>query len=271
MTKRTSYQLDLQEHLISPAQDYLRDDLFPTYCQLIAEYTVRKMTYSTDRLNGIGGFLSVLDCEGHMDFLHGLPKPLLEAAILWRPQQYLTRVPVDPITGMPQWPSWSWAGWIGGAEYDSEHDYNGREPLSSGSLRTRSITKMLCCYLNNSGDAKLRTDGTPPAPAHGLYIRTKTSRFTLTLEDLSGHLKQLPSLHRFGISYTSPVPARKDAGKYAQSGDEPWLGTIRLPSRYRGRLSEEFEFIVLSEAYTFSSKELVWSESQENELFLCST
>ncbi|KAI0142090.1 heterokaryon incompatibility protein-domain-containing protein [Pestalotiopsis sp. NC0098] len=144
MTKRTSYRIDLPEPLASPAQDYLRDVLFPAYCQLIAEYTVRKMTFPTDRLNGIGGVLSVLDRHGHMDYLHGLPKPLLEAAILWRPQQYLTRVPVDPITGMPPWPSWSWAGWIGGAEYDSEHDSNGHTPLPNGSLRTRSITKMLC-------------------------------------------------------------------------------------------------------------------------------
>lgn len=267
MTKRTRYQLDLQEPLVSPAQDHLRNVLFPAYCQLIAEYTVRKMTYPTDRLNGIGGVLSILDRDGHMDFLHGLPKSVLEAAILWRPQKYLTRVPVDPITGMPQSPSWSWAGWIGGAEYDSEHDYNGREPLSSGSLRARSITKMRCCYLNNSGDAKLRTDGTPPSPAYGLYIRTKTSRFTLTLEDRSGQPKQLPRLCRFGISYTSPVSAHRDAGKYAKSGNEPWLGTIRLPSRYHGRLSEEFEFIVLSEAYTFTSEELLWDQSLENELF----
>lgn len=270
VTKRTKYRLDLQDSSVSPAQDNLRDVLFPTYCQLIAEYTVRNMSYPSDRLNGISGILSVLDRDGHMDYIHGLPKPVLEAAILWRPQRDLTRVPVDPITEKVQWPSWSWAGWIGGVEYDPEHDYNGHEPLSSGSLRTRSITKMRCCYLNEFDfigdfvDAGLRTYTTPTSPAYGLHIRTKTSKFRLIPEDHSGKPNLHPSLNRFGIAHVSPVPAHKDTDRYPGAS---WLGTVRLPMSYHQNISNEFEFIVLSEAYAFSSDELLWSDSRDNAPF----
>ncbi|KAK6206125.1 hypothetical protein LQW54_007845 [Pestalotiopsis sp. IQ-011] len=270
MIKRTKYRLDLQEPSVSPAQDHLRDVLFPTYCQLITEYTVRSMSYPSDRLNGITGILSVLDRDGYMDYLHGLPKPVMEAAILWQPQRDLTRVPVDPITEKFQWPSWSWAGWIGGVVYDAEHDYNGHEPLSSGSLRTRSITKMRGCYLNEFDfiddfvDTRLRMYRTPTAPTYGLHIRTKTSMFRLIPEDHSGQPNLHPSLNRFGISHVPPVPAHKDTDKYP---GESWLGSVRLPMSYQQNFSNEFEFIVLSEAYVFSSEELLWSDSRDNEPF----
>ncbi|KAK6086112.1 hypothetical protein SCUP234_01514 [Seiridium cupressi] len=48
-----------------------------------------------------------------------------------------------------------------------------------------------------------------------------------------------------------PVTAGATGG-----GDEPWPRTIRLPTSFRRRLAAEYEFIVLSEAYNFSSEEL---------------
>ncbi|ETS84258.1 hypothetical protein PFICI_02283 [Pestalotiopsis fici W106-1] len=262
MTRRTRYRLDLETRSGLSEQDRLRSILFPAYCQLIAEYTSRNMSYPTDRLNGVGGILSVLDQDGKMDYMYGLPRPLLEAAILWRPQQDLTRVPIDPATGRALWPSWSWAGWIGGVEYDPESDYNGLDQLSSGSLRTRSITKLSHCRFESHGQPRseemvsLGQNIKSTISPHGLYIRTRAGKFRLTLHDRSGQVDEPPGIYRFGISYSASSPPRASLGNGGLDDDEPWLGTIRLPKSFRRKLSNEYEFIILSEAYNFSSEEL---------------
>ncbi|KAF7535592.1 hypothetical protein G7054_g5208 [Neopestalotiopsis clavispora] len=263
MTRRTEYRLNLVAPMESPTQDHLRNVLFPAYCQLIAEYTSRNMSYPTDRLNGVGGILSVLNRNGQMDYLHGLPQALLEAAILWRPQRDLHRVPIDSETGRALWPSWSWAGWIGGVEYDPEDDYNGLDQLASGSLRTQSITKLSYSYREDfeqlESDKVVLFDqgGRAVLPPHGLFIRTQVARFRLTLHDRSGQVDEPPGIYRFGISWSASSPPRAGVGSRIRADDdEPWLGTIRLSKSFRRKLSDDYEFIVLSEAYNFSSEEL---------------
>lgn len=259
MTKRTRYRLSIDPASEKQAIDHLKESIFPIYCQIIAEYTARSMSYATDRLNGVSGILSVLARNGSMELLHGLPKAVLDAAILWRPQRELTRVPVNPDTGRPYWPSWSWAGWIGGVQYDPEDDYNGQRPLPSGTQRTRATLKLSHCHLENplSAQAAMAKTGRPkPHPIDGLHIKSKVAKFRLTLFDRSGQADDPPGLCRFGISCSASGPSRPVTPGATGGGDEPWIGTIRLPKRYRHRLAAEYEFIILSESYNFSSDEL---------------
>ncbi|KAH6648703.1 heterokaryon incompatibility protein-domain-containing protein [Truncatella angustata] len=261
MIRRIRYSLSIGAGFGMTALEYLKKALFPIYCRVITEYTARDMSYVTDRLNGILGVMNVLIHHGHIDFFHGLPRPLLEAAMLWRPQQNLTRVPDDNRTGRPYWPSWSWAGWTGGIGYDLKDDYNGHEPLTNGPDRTRTTTRLSLCYRDRLNpdpisDTTSLSNAGASASVDGLHIRTKVAKFRLTLFGRSGQSDDPPDLCHFRISCAASGPSRPVTPGSTGGDDEPWLGSIRLPISSRCTLNAEYEFIILSEAYNFSSDEI---------------
>lgn len=52
-------------------------------------------------------------------FTYGLPLSELDYGLLWEPSSEIRRRR-DPDTGSPQFPSWSWAGWVGSIRYNWE-------------------------------------------------------------------------------------------------------------------------------------------------------
>jgi hypothetical protein len=73
MTKRTRYSLNLGGSSVTQSS-------FAIFCQIIAEYTKRNMSYATDRLVGVDGVLNVIRRTGNMLTLYGLPEKLLDDA-----------------------------------------------------------------------------------------------------------------------------------------------------------------------------------------------
>ncbi|RYP91357.1 hypothetical protein DL770_002497 [Monosporascus sp. CRB-9-2] len=223
----------------SPTKDW-----FDEYSKVMAEYTSRDLTNATDRVRAVGGVLN-LYCSLYMcNFICGIPDSYLEAGILWQPTEALKRAVDDQPNGRPLFPSWSWAGWIGGVRYDAPDDCNGHE-VKHVVERTKPFTQILPQEVRGSSIV-------------GLAIRTRVAKFKLTLHDRSGKGDDGPrGLARFGI--TRCAPASADDG-------EDWLGTIVLPnSTFRRKLHIPHELIILTEAYSFSSDELSWTASKDIE------
>ncbi|KAH8131275.1 HET-domain-containing protein [Trichoderma asperelloides] len=197
---------------------YLRE-----YCRLVEEYTGRDMSYASDRLLGISGVLDVLQREFGLNFIHGLPEVIIYMALLWQPRNKLKRVPKDPKTSLPLFPSWSWTGWTGPVGYEDWNAFNDMAEIEDQS------NMMLAPF--------------------GLSLRTRIARFRLTTLMLSSNFNQddypIERCGRFGLSLPSPY-----------TGDRPWLGTILLPVQYHAKMAQDHEFIILSESYGFNRQEM---------------
>lgn len=89
-----------------------RQSNFDTYAYLIADYSQRDMKYPGDAENAILGIFDSISGLFEDRFTHGLPDLELLSALLWMPIGKSERR-LDPRTGKPFWPSWSWLGWIG--------------------------------------------------------------------------------------------------------------------------------------------------------------
>ncbi|VUC35246.1 unnamed protein product [Clonostachys rosea] len=101
------------------------------YQELVQMYTKRQFTFKPDILDGFAGIFSVLDELLLQDYVesvtaHGLPESFFIHALLWTPAgkiprrgQKLPTTTCDTDIGQPdlRFPSWSWAGWDGPADY----------------------------------------------------------------------------------------------------------------------------------------------------------
>lgn len=90
------------------------------YRTVVAEYCKRYLSYESDVLNafaGIAGYISEAVFVG-APLIMGIPSCSLEAGLLWHPSEKLRRRSGE------EFPSWSWAGWIGMVEYSEMVDYD---------------------------------------------------------------------------------------------------------------------------------------------------
>lgn len=106
--------------IVEIQEDYLpapllRPAVFTEYAKAVKEYTERHLTYPDDIINAFEGISSKLSHHMGDSFLASLPESYLDVALLWTPVVRQTRRDCRRI----QFPSWSWAGWIGQAKYDS--------------------------------------------------------------------------------------------------------------------------------------------------------
>lgn len=222
------------------------------YFIMINEYTMRHMTYSTDRLSGFQGILNFYNMNYGPVFIWGMwSGEMLVHSLIWQPQQDLARVPIDEETNAPIYPSWSWAGWSGPVIYCDYLDWNGL-PALSGPWKKRALQSEYGETIDIKKDST-SSDGTIVSMYH-LQLHTRIGSFRLTLDDRSGTSKPKSTsktrgedIIRFGITTVHPA----DLGT-----EEEWLGTILLPASYQENLSDEHEFVVLSSAYCFVSDEL---------------
>ncbi|KAL9632815.1 MAG: hypothetical protein Q9164_005081 [Protoblastenia rupestris] len=81
---------------------------------LVSSYLDRELTYEEDILTAFSGILKALEGGMPGGFHFGLPVQFFGAALLWIPQEHLTRRKSVRI-GKAAYasPSWSWAGWKG--------------------------------------------------------------------------------------------------------------------------------------------------------------
>ncbi|KAF4572770.1 hypothetical protein EYR36_007280 [Pleurotus pulmonarius] len=263
-----------------------RRPYFYEYCRLVKNYTMRKMSYTSDRIPGFQAVLSTFEQVYGLSFMQGLPEEMIYESLLWQS----TTAKVKRVEG---YPSWSWAGWTGGVEYPDLQDFNGLPVLSERWQRTRPISGMTiidlgtqrtrpictCDYQNTAlpegwkseemegGDVvyfhadksnilhsippPVRLAGVEPTISPGgLLICTQIAKFRLTSEDRSDRQED-KNKPRFGILPVNPP----------ENGHrETWIGGIRLSGhwrlKYKGNNPTPFEFIVLSEAYGFGPDEV---------------
>lgn len=221
------------------------------YLRMVAEYTLRDMTFPADRISGFEGILNVFRKPYGPVFVWGMwSEEMLAHSLLWQPEQLLDRVPIDEKSKQPMYPSWSWAGWSGAVKYSDPEDWNGLPPLKDPWTRALPSEYGESVVINRD-DANL---GSAQVPMYHLQLRSRVANFKLTLDDKSGTLKPLfvSKVHgehpiQFGITTAHPPNF---------GTNKEWLGTILLPAFYQQKLSEEHEFVVLSSAYCFVADEL---------------
>lgn len=83
-----------------------------SYSRTVQAYTSRQLTYASDILQAFEGVAARFRPLFRSDLLFAIPRSELDSQILWQPYGPMTRRR-DSDTGLPIFPSWSWAGWVG--------------------------------------------------------------------------------------------------------------------------------------------------------------
>ena len=83
-----------------------------SYSRTLEDYTSRHLTYASDILTAFEGVAARFRPLFRSDMLYGIPRSELDSQILWQPYGPMKRRR-DAQTGLPVFPSWSWAGWVG--------------------------------------------------------------------------------------------------------------------------------------------------------------
>ncbi|KAI1181153.1 heterokaryon incompatibility protein-domain-containing protein [Nemania sp. FL0916] len=170
---------------------------FNEYVRTVTEYTSRKLRFESDRVAGFGAVLSNIAHTCDVTFVQGVPEEMFLEALLWQPKDRPIRMTErDPVTDMPLFPSWSWAGWMSGVGYDeSTHDFENRG-------RSRLFAQMSFVQLGSSEDgsalrSRLVRIGEVKALStideqqelvklNAIRMRTRTAHFNLVVYDASG-------------------------------------------------------------------------------------
>ncbi|KAL8383387.1 hypothetical protein RB595_006914 [Gaeumannomyces hyphopodioides] len=100
---------------IEPAPDP-RPSNMEVYARVVSAYTSRDLGDARDAERAVMGLLRHLEPAFRGPFTGGLPETELGAALMWRPLGSTLRR-LDPVSGEPIFPSWSWLGWTGQATY----------------------------------------------------------------------------------------------------------------------------------------------------------
>ena len=75
------------------------------------------MSQPSDAIKALSGILQLFEyAYDDRKVWEGLPSVFWDAALLWRPAGPTKRRP-SPLTGGPEFPSWTWAGWEGRIHY----------------------------------------------------------------------------------------------------------------------------------------------------------
>lgn len=105
---------------------FLTNSLWGDYAPVISRYSLKTLSYPSDCLNAISGYLTCLSRRWNTEFIFGLPETILPFALRWhgdREESALRRrkctIPIqrsDRIWNCPV-PSWSWVGWSGAVDH----------------------------------------------------------------------------------------------------------------------------------------------------------
>jgi hypothetical protein len=96
-------------------------EFWRAYCQLVRQHTSRNLSYNSDILNAFAGIIAELRRYNPTAFMQGLPLRFIDVALFWYQIGPLRRREVDHIlddkSQRLDFPSWSWAGWVGPISY----------------------------------------------------------------------------------------------------------------------------------------------------------
>ncbi|EFQ32065.1 heterokaryon incompatibility protein [Colletotrichum graminicola] len=92
-----------------------RNDHISRYESAVQEYTSREMTYWGDKLNAFAGLGAIYERQMGTKLVFGLPANQLDMALLW------TTTDGASLERLPDFPSWSWAGWKGAVHHPSSN------------------------------------------------------------------------------------------------------------------------------------------------------
>ncbi|CZR67555.1 uncharacterized protein PAC_17454 [Phialocephala subalpina] len=201
------------------------------YDSLVRSYMTRDLTVQVDAINAFTGILNAL--EPKLGTPHwGLPTKKFDGALLWRidghfPDRRRDKPPVEH-----QFPSWSWAGWIGGEDvYMNE---SGLDTISKivwwkidddtgdwVKLNPDRATQAASEITNEffGVDASLPTPNTDNITlesdkeqlpkyiphSHLLRLWTSTARFTVGREPVRSQKEPYSQYHVYGPGQNSPV------------------------------------------------------------------
>jgi hypothetical protein len=89
------------------------------YTSLVEAYTNRHLSYSNDILNAFKGISHVIQRRifDESPMIYGIPLCVLDFGILWQPAGCCERRTPADSNNSSEFPSWTWAGWIGPAKY----------------------------------------------------------------------------------------------------------------------------------------------------------
>ncbi|KAK2009237.1 heterokaryon incompatibility protein [Colletotrichum eremochloae] len=99
------------------------------YMKCVELYTERKLTQAKDIQAAFSGMANLMEGRMRAPFIHGLPSSHFDLALLWEPIKSSRRRGADEApekASIPDFPSWSWTGWVGEVQY--------KEDLVSGIL-----------------------------------------------------------------------------------------------------------------------------------------
>jgi len=110
---------------------------------ILNDYNRRIFTYPEDTLQAFAGISFALSTSFAGSFLSGLPTSLFDIAILWQPDEKISRRCARDLNHRNDLPSWSWAGWHGRVNFDhtSASDFIRNDPKNAKSTRERRIVR----------------------------------------------------------------------------------------------------------------------------------
>ena len=89
-----------------------------TYGRTVEHFTTRDITYTHDILNAFTGITERMRTIFRSGFVYGLPRSELDCALMWQPAGAMQR---RICANGVEFPSWSWAGWLGSVRYPFEN------------------------------------------------------------------------------------------------------------------------------------------------------
>ena len=92
-----------------------------SYRRVVQTYTSRHLTFPSDILSAFKGIEARLRPHFRSDFIFGLPRSELDSQLLWQPTG-LGIIRRCSESGLPLFPSWSWAGWVGEVKCDTDEN-----------------------------------------------------------------------------------------------------------------------------------------------------
>lgn len=243
-----------------------REKPFVQFTSAVELYTRRELTNAADILDAFGGVEQVLEKRLNVTIYYGLFEQLMDSSLIWESTKRLSR--------RNNFPSWSWAGWIGEIQWKFtetakswimwHHSEDGPEQHHFPAQLVSRIDPPIPWEQHRMRTArKLGRDADHPPYLH---FGTVVAHFSLI--DPQPVRKSIISPLRkrltgpSALSTVRPAPADPGlvrAGIADKNGQ--WCGTINLDEKWGYRTNVSVKFLVLSRLSRFSPDEVeAWQD-----------
>ncbi|KAK2024230.1 HET-domain-containing protein [Colletotrichum zoysiae] len=193
------------------------------YMKCVELYTERKLTQAKDIQAAFSGMANLMEGRMRAPFIHGLPSSHFDLALLWEP----TRSSKRRVTGetrenasIPDFPSWSWTGWVGEVQY-KEDTVSGILDNVSDWLDTRTWIE----WWVRDGNGDLRPLWDPKESREDQSKERKWRGYTQRRASRGEGRGRRRNEHEHGIDapyvtdYILPFPQRGPPGTYNTSSE----------------------------------------------------